>query len=277
MSTNVERRLREASEDARRVASSVDDVAMLDRIAQRKRGHAWLIPAAAAAAGLGVAATVAAIALSAPPDQIIVGGEPTTSPTATADPGPTPRPSPSPAAGATGSARCSAADLPATIAPQPELPEAVAALRERLAALAVACDVEELARLVDPEQFTFSFGATDDPADFWRRAESDAAASTPGPMESLRRILEAPPGRMETESAGSAELWVWPRLHLLDPAQTPAEQLDDAVSEVVSTGLYNREELEAVIEGGSGYLGYRVIVQVAEPGEAEWIVFVAGD
>lgn len=233
----------------------------------------WWRPVAALAA----AVTIVVLAVVAGPsdDRSPEDADPTPAPTAPNTAEPTPSPTAGTTASPTAAAGCSAADLPASPSPQPELPDEVAELRDRIARHAVACDLAGLAALAG-EEFTYSFGGGEDPVAFWREREEDTSTDEPQPMEALRLLLDAPPGT-ETSGDGGAVYWTWPRLHVLDQ-DAPEDELDAAMEAVVATGLYTREHLESMYELVGGYTGYRVVIEVAEDsGEAGWTAFVAGD
>jgi len=85
---------------------------------------------------------------------------------------------------------CSAGRSAPRPTPQPELPEAVSAMRMRIIDAARACDYEKLAELAlaGDSTFTYSFGDGGQPAAFWREAEAEGRA----PLRSLVEILDGP-------------------------------------------------------------------------------------
>lgn len=269
-SIDLERRLRAAADDAHRVAGDLAPRTSLDRLTDRAGHGRWLAPALVLT-GVAVTALVIVLAQPAtPPGLEIAGPEGADQPSETPPPEPEPEPETETVAG------CSAAGLPPEVEPQPELPDEVAQLRAELAQLAVVCDFDGLAGLTHPTEFTYSFGHDAAPADYWRRAE--ASDDGKAPMEALRRVLDAPSGTYETDSAGAATYWVWPRLAALDPQQTDDADLGAAIDEAVATGVHPREEVEGMVHDFGAYLGYRVLFQVPADGtEAHWVVFVAGD
>jgi hypothetical protein len=160
---------------------------------------------------------------------------------------------------------CSAAGLEARVAPQ-ALPAAVAAMRERIVAAAVACDTAALERLAleGPVGFSFSFGAPPGgPAEHWRRQEAEGDAR---PLAKLVRVLAAPHRRIDHDGE---QLYVWPSTF---GVEAPTAEDWKAID-----GVYAPEEIarmQADTERfGIGYLGYRAGIT----GSGDWIYFIAGD
>ena len=290
MTDTIEQRLQEAAEAARRTGATLDRDAMLARIEGRRptAARTWRLALAAATVA---AAAIGAVAVLTPrlTEPVVTdpldGSTVAATPTPTNEPTAAPSPSPEPSPGATGelgpseepvTGDCSATGMDAALPAQPELPEPVAELRERMAELAVACDYEGLAAL-GGDDLSFSFGASEDAAAYWRDGEERTEPGDVGPMAALRLALEVPPGRMEAESAGPSVYWAWPRLHLMTPDSDPAE-LEAAIDEVVEVGLHTRDDLEMMFERAGGYLGWRVMIELPEGAdEARWTAFVAGD
>jgi hypothetical protein len=156
---------------------------------------------------------------------------------------------------------CSTAGLRLTLPPQ-ELPPAVAEVRERVFAAAIACDydtLEEIA-LERGEGFTFSYGGGTDASEHWRSVE-EAGTERPLPMVALAKILAIPHSRNESGS------YAWPSAY----EQTPT---DEDWQAVVDAGLYTQAEVEQM-QGpeSTGYLGYRTAITP----DGGWQFFVAGD
>ena len=157
---------------------------------------------------------------------------------------------------------CSTAALRLTL-PEQELPAAVAEVRERVFAAAVACDYEtlEAIALERGEGFTFSYGGTESAADFWReREEAGDAEPDPKPMRALTAILSLPYTRNESGS------YAWPSAYQESPSDADWRGIVDA-------GLYTEEQVEQMKAGGTGYLGYRTAITA----DGDWQFFVAGD
>lgn len=157
---------------------------------------------------------------------------------------------------------CSTSGLRLTL-PEQELPAAVADVRERVFAAAVACDYETLEEIAleQGEGFTFSYGGTGSAADFWReREEAGDAEPDPKPMFALATILALPSTRNESGS------YAWPSAY--DESPTDADW-----QAIVDAGLYTQEQVEQMKAGGTGYLGYRTAITV----DGDWQFFVAGD
>jgi hypothetical protein len=157
---------------------------------------------------------------------------------------------------------CSTSGLRLTL-PEQDLPPAVADVRERIFAAAVACDyatLEEIA-LEQGEGFTFSFGAGGSPADDWReREEAGDAEPGPKPMLALATILSLPYTRNESGS------YAWPSAYDESPSEEDWQAIVDA-------GVYTQEQVEQMQAGGTGYLGYRTAITP----DGDWQFFVAGD
>ena len=149
------------------------------------------------------------------------------------------------------------------ILPAQDLPLAVADVRERVFAAAVACDYETLEELAleQGEGFTFSFGASGSPAEYWReREEAGDAEPGPKPMLALATILTLPDTRNESGS------YAWPSAYNESPTAEDWQAIVDA-------GLYTQEQVEQMQAGGTGYLGYRTAITA----DGDWQFFVAGD
>jgi hypothetical protein len=157
-------------------------------------------------------------------------------------------------------ASCSTAGLRLTL-PEQELPPAVADVRKRVFDAAVACDydtLEEIA-LEKGEGFTFSYGASEGAAAFWRQVE-EAAEESPLPMRALATILTMPFTRNESGS------YAWPTAYSENPTAESWQALVDA-------GLYTQDEVDQMQAQGTGYLGYRTAITA----DGDWQFFVAGD
>ena len=157
---------------------------------------------------------------------------------------------------------CSTAGVRLTL-PEQDLPAAVADVRERIFEAAVACDYETLEEIAleQGEGFTFSYGATESAADFWReREEAGDAEPGPRPMLTLATILTLPFTRNE---AGS---YAWPTAYQESPTDADWQAIVDA-------GLYSQEQVDQMRSGGIGYVGYRTAITP----DGDWQFFVAGD
>lgn len=161
--------------------------------------------------------------------------------------------------------QCSAAELDAELSEQPELPDAVAATRRRIAEAAVACDYEALERLTaeGDEPFTYSFGQSGDPAAFWQRRE-EGPGEKPGPLHFLVEVLDRPHGVIEHH--GTVR-YTWPSAFAYDSWAEVPEPEKRALEP-----LYDESDFE-FFERFGGYVGYRVVILA----DGTWSVFVAGD
>ena len=150
---------------------------------------------------------------------------------------------------------CSASSLSADLPAQDGLPAAVATLRDRIAAAAVACDYDALQELAleGGTGFTASYGSETSAADFWRGEEERGGK----PLAKLVQILATPFGRNE------AGFYAWPSAYTDRPTEAQWQSLE---------GIYSHDEIASFKELGS-YLGYRVGITPA----GDWQFFVAGD
>ena len=152
---------------------------------------------------------------------------------------------------------CSTSTVRATL-PEQELPEAVASVRERIFAAAIACDFDSLQQIAleQGEGFTFSYGGETSAADFWRGLEESGET----PLLDLVRIISIPNTRNETGS------YAWPSAY--DEAPT-----DEDWQALVDAGLYTQAEVDEMKAQNTGYLGWRTAITA----EGDWQFFVAGD
>ncbi len=152
---------------------------------------------------------------------------------------------------------CSAAGMTAGAAPQ-DLPPAVAATRQRIVDLAIACDYEGLAALAaEAPFFTFGFGGDDDPVSFWRESERQGDPVTRLMVE----LLDLPVGVIEQVDP---PVYSWPELTtIVEPTDADYDQV---------RGIYDEDEIEIFKQFG-GYTGYRAGIQA----DGAWLYFVAGD
>ena len=154
-----------------------------------------------------------------------------------------------------GAGTCSAARLSAkTQSPIPPPPPLVEGMRRRIIAAAVACDYAALAKLADEngKGLRFSFGDGREPAASWRKAEQDGE-----PV--LARMVQV----LDLSPAKQGNLYFWPAVHV-----TGAEKDWKAV-----VGVYPEKQLQAMKEGGTGYLGLRVGISA----KGDWQLAVSGD
>lgn len=154
---------------------------------------------------------------------------------------------------------CSTAGIHLTYGEQ-NLPPAVEDVRKRVFDAAIACaydTLEEIA-LEKGEGFTFSYGATESAADYWRELEESKTAEPP-PLRALATILTMPYTRNESGS------YAWPTAYSEAPT-------DEAWEALVTAGLYSQEQIDSMKAAGS-YLGYRTAITA----DGDWQFFVAGD
>jgi len=135
-------------------------------------------------------------------------------------------------------------------AESPLVPAEVERTRAAVRAAAEAHDYDALAELIDPAQFSFSFGDPGGGAvEYWR----DLAAQGEDPLPILARILELP----YTLFAGA---YVWPFAY------------DKAPNELSD---YERGLLGDLVESyaGESYFGWRAGIRA----DGKWQFFVRGD
>lgn len=157
-----------------------------------------------------------------------------------------------------GSARCSASTLsPEAGAARPVLPPPVESMRRRIVAAAVACDYAALAALGDEKGkgLSFSFGAGEDPAAYWKEAEQQGDPV----LAQMVKVLHLPHAKDEEGT------FVWPAVHITGPKS----EADWKALE----GLYPAEQLRNMREADVGYLGLRVGITA----KGDWQFAIAGD
>lgn len=224
---------------------------MTDRVQSRRRGRGGWLGVGRPAAILALAAAVA-LSACGDGDGSATGGAATSSATSSATT------TSSPSTTTSGDPGCSAAGM-VVDATQEALPAVVAQKRGEIAAAAARCDYEALAGAT-AATFTFTFGAEDDPAEFW--ADSEAAGEDV--LGTLVGLLNLEPA---TVDAGDSKIFVWPAAFAYDSWSDIPEDERSALLEV-----YEAEDLESFARFGS-YVGYRVGIDAS----GRWIYFVAGD
>ena len=162
----------------------------------------------------------------------------------------------------TATAPCSG-DPDAALASDPSLPAVVEAMRRDLAAAASTCDYAALQELVDRngDGVRSTFGEQGDAVAAWRDEEETGEVE---PMRALQLLLGLPAARTEGPDGAT---FVWPA------AFATEHPSDDALREVADTGLYSMDQLQAWVDSGTNYLGYRVFIT----DDGDWTLFVDGD
>lgn len=160
-------------------------------------------------------------------------------------------------------AGCEAAKLDGGFIPQPRLPEPVAHTRQRIIEAALACDLDELARIADEgkQSFTYSFGVGEgekgDPAAHWRTTEQHGEPVT----ALLVRLLGT---RYARGSRAAGGYYAWPAIsEFKHPKATDWAELGD---------IFPPKELDTM-RTMDVYLHYRIGISPS----GEWMYFVAGD
>jgi hypothetical protein len=147
---------------------------------------------------------------------------------------------------------------PTTTSTRDELPAAVADKRDAIVAAAHALDYDRLATLLDPAEFSYSFGESGDPVGYWRRLEREGHVPIIG--DYLPVILSAP-------SAKRGDIYVWPSVYGKPPSRWTAEE-----RRWLRNNLYTEAEIRAFERLGD-YLGWRVGIRE----DGTWLFFVSGD
>jgi hypothetical protein len=140
---------------------------------------------------------------------------------------------------------------------EPYLPPEVAEKRDAIVAAAKSFDYDRLETLLDPKNFSYSFGESGDPVGYWRRLEEEGHVPILG--DYLPLVFSAPYARKQ-------DTFVWPSAH----AKKPADWTDEDRQWL--TNLYTEQEIRQFERAGS-YLGYRAGIRA----DGTWLFFVAGD
>jgi hypothetical protein len=152
---------------------------------------------------------------------------------------------------------CSAAGMEMP-APQPGLPEAVAATRDQLAAAAIACDYPAM-RALTADEFNTSFGG----GGFNNLVKWEGTGEEP--LRLLVQLLDTPFGVQEPE--GMEAIYAWPAAFTYDTWEEVPQEQKDQLAEI-----YSPEEMD-LLETYDLYALWRV--GITESGQ--WRFFVAGD
>ena len=137
------------------------------------------------------------------------------------------------------------------------LPAKVAEKIEAIVAAARALDYDRLETLLDPKTFSYSYGESGDPIDYWRRLEEKAEVPVLGDI--LPTVFSGP-------LATQGDIYVWPSVHGKPPSEwTPEERR-------WLRNLYTEREIRSFERAGS-YLGWRTGIRK----DGTWLYFIAGD
>lgn len=141
---------------------------------------------------------------------------------------------------------------------QPGLPADVAEKREEIWSAAKAGDYDAIERLIDPNEFEYTFGGPVEggPVAYWRRLEE---TTDERPLDVLRKILEMP-------YATERGIYVWPFAFNRD-----LKTLTSAERAMLHTIMTPREL--QLMERFDGYIGWRAGIRP----DGRWIYFVSGD
>ncbi len=132
-------------------------------------------------------------------------------------------------------------------------------MRRSIVAAARACDFDRLSELAEAGTFTYSFGAGDDPAAYWRDAEKEG-----DPLAALVHFLNQP---FAARPAGGVTQYVWPRAYAYESWEAVPPEARHELRPV-----YGEKDFERFGRFGS-YSGYRVGIAA----DGDWVFFVSGD
>ena len=143
------------------------------------------------------------------------------------------------------------------------LPEPVAAKRDAIAAAAATGDLEAVAALTDPNEFTYSFGDGEGALGYWQRMRDEEGVD---PATLMVGVLTA--GCAQYDEGGDS-FYVWPVAALIEYPDLTPEEIDALQS--VYGGTLESWYIEGFDVGY--YVGWRLYI---EP-DGRWTGFVAGD
>jgi len=159
---------------------------------------------------------------------------------------------------------CSTEGWEAELAPQPGLPEPVAATRLALFEAAMMCDFAGIAAVSDAADLPVqTFHGGTGPEYIWQ--------SEDGGIPLMRTLVEHLnlPYSSSTNELGEAYVWPSAMGNLTSPYGDglPAEEYEALLE------IYSVEDLEEMFEGIGGFAGYRIVITA----DGEWLFFIAGD
>jgi hypothetical protein len=140
-------------------------------------------------------------------------------------------------------------------------------MRNDIAHAAATCDYAALAALIDRngKSIRYTFGENTDPIAAWKAAEESPDGGEVKPLRAMALLLGLRAGKQDL-GEGHVQ-YAWPVAHTVD------SPTDEQLKEIADTGLYDMATLKSMVAGGSGYLGYRILITA----EGDWTAFVAGD
>jgi hypothetical protein len=144
-----------------------------------------------------------------------------------------------------------------------ELPPAVAATRDAIAAAAEAGDYDALAALADPATFTYSFGDGGDPAAYWKALVAEGT-DVAGLLVGLLAM-----NCVTFDISGDATYYEWPPAAEIAYEFLPPEEI--AALQALYGGRLEDWYLEGTEDGY--YVGWRLLITA----DGNWNAFVAGD
>jgi hypothetical protein len=144
-----------------------------------------------------------------------------------------------------------------------QLPPAVTATRDAIAAAAEAGDYDALAALADPATFTYSFGDGGDPAGYWRALVAEGT-DVAGLLVGLLAM-----NCVTFDISGDAAYYEWP------PAAEIAYEFLTPEEIAALQALYDGRLEDWYLEGTADgyYVGWRLLITA----DGRWSAFVAGD
>lgn len=144
---------------------------------------------------------------------------------------------------------CSTTGMVGVLPDEPDLPRYVDDMRWAIMSAAMECDIDTLAALGLPGNFTWSDNpnAADNPADHWRFMEDFGSM----PLAGMVNLLSLPYGVTEQELIG-VPLYVWPSIAVYDDWASVPETDRQAIVDLYGEGVL--DEVEYLWEDGY-YLG----------------------
>lgn len=229
----------------------------------RRTGSAGLIAAVLVAGGVAAPAVAAPAAVPSTPSKLA-----TTAPSAQAAGSVTTetaggagteatRASEAARSQATRGPRCTGENRPGRLVTVRGMPTATRTTARALIGAAVRCQSRELARRAERDRTRLSFGIVT-PREFFALPEKETKY-----RYLVDALVKSRPGYEKLSG-----YYVWPRVSTAQGARDPK-----AWDEAVSAGLLTRAQARNMRAQGSGYLGWRVLIDA----DGGWGAFIAGD
>lgn len=136
-----------------------------------------------------------------------------------------------------------------------KLPKAVEEKIEAIKSAAATKDYQLLAKEINQESFSFSFGGETDPVEYWQ-------SYTPDIFTTIYNLLSSDYSVKETNEG---LLYTWPAISDYHPSEWTPELLKNTHPDLIT----NLEDFENF----GGYIGYRLGIT----DKGEWTFLIAGD